>query len=237
VSVIWHDLECGRYEADLPLWQELASGWAGPILDVGAGTGRVTLPLAREGHVLTALDRDLRLLTELERRAGDLDVQTVAADARDFDLDRQFGLCIVPMQTIQLLGGSEGRSAFLACARRHLRGGGRLAVAVADELEVFEVGPGLVGPLPDVCERDGTVYSSSPTAVRVDRGGFVLERRREVISPDGRLDSSMDRIRLDRLDPSRLEREAQAAGLTPAGRIAIPATPEYVGSIVVMLDA
>jgi len=36
-TAIWHDIECGAYTADLPLWEELAGG--GRVLDVGAGTG------------------------------------------------------------------------------------------------------------------------------------------------------------------------------------------------------
>ena len=41
LHVLWHDLECGRYAQDLPLWRELASEARGPVLDLGAGSGRV----------------------------------------------------------------------------------------------------------------------------------------------------------------------------------------------------
>ena len=65
--VVWHDVECGRYTADLDLWRELAAGEPGPVLDVGAGTGRVALALARAGHDVTALDREPELLEALGR--------------------------------------------------------------------------------------------------------------------------------------------------------------------------
>ena len=55
-NVIWHDVECGRYDADFDLWRELAAAATGPILDVGAGTGRISLDLARRGHEVVALD-------------------------------------------------------------------------------------------------------------------------------------------------------------------------------------
>ncbi len=42
-AVVWHDIECSAYRADLPLWRELAAEYGDPILDVGAGTGRVAL--------------------------------------------------------------------------------------------------------------------------------------------------------------------------------------------------
>ena len=51
---------------------------------------------------------------------------------------------------------------------------GLLALAIADELDTFDVATGALAPLPDVCERDGVVYSSRPTAVRADGDGFVL---------------------------------------------------------------
>ena len=107
MSVIWHDLECGHYAEDLELWRSLVRDHGDPVLDIGAGTGRVTLDLAREGYRVTALDRDQELLAELARRAGDLKVRTVLADARDFELAERFAVCVVPMQTVQLLGGAE----------------------------------------------------------------------------------------------------------------------------------
>jgi len=238
VSVIWHDLECGGYAEDLGLWRELATRHGGPVLDVGAGTGRTALYLARAGHRVTALDRDPELLAELRRRASGLVLlDTELADARQFDLGRRFALCIVPMQTIQLLGGTDGRVAFLGCAREHLLAGGAIAIAIASELEVFEVADGEPSPLPDVCELEGVVYSSRPTAVRADGDGFVLERNREVVTADGSLSAKRDLIRLDRLDAAQLERDAATAGLRPAGRAQIPATADYVGSVVVMLHA
>lgn len=235
-DVIWHDLECGAYRQDLPLWRELARRHVGPVLDVGAGTGRVTLDLARAGRAVTALDRDPRLLEALTRRAAGLEVSTVLADARDFVLDESVALCVVPMQTIQLLDGAAGRRRFLGCVRRVLAPQGRLAVAIADELEPFDVSAGLPAPLPDVGEIEGTIYSSRPLAVRERRDGFVLERRRETVTPDGQLIAEPDEVRLDRLAPARLEAEGEAAGFTVARRESIATTAEYAGSTVVMFD-
>ena len=87
--VRWHDLECGGYAVDLGLWRELAAAADGPVLDVGAGTGRVALDLARHGVRVTALDVDGALLAELAARAGaeGLDVPVLEADAREGIVD------------------------------------------------------------------------------------------------------------------------------------------------------
>jgi hypothetical protein len=159
------------------------------------------------------------------------------ADARDFDLGRRYALCLVPMQTIQLLPGATGRGAFLRCARAHLNPGALLAIAITETFEFFEVRDGTPALLPDMRELDGVLYASHPTAVRAERDGFVLERRREMITISGQRTVEYDAVRLERLTAGELEREAAAVGLTPAGRTAIPANDDYVGSSVVMLRA
>jgi SAM-dependent methyltransferase len=237
-AVIWHDLECGAYGEDLDLWRSLAAEHGDPVLDVGAGTGRVSLDLARAGHRVTALDYDEELLAELARRAERLPLTTVRADARDFDLGERFPLCIVPMQTIQLLGGADGRLAFLRCARRHLEPAGLIAIAIAETLDLYDLTEGaLAPPLPDICEVDGVVYSSQPTAVRESGEQFMLERRRDIVTVTGERSSEDNVIALDRLTPGELEQDGRQAGLRTAGRELIPATDEYVASWVVMLRA
>jgi hypothetical protein len=70
--------------------------------------------------------------------------------------------------------------------------------------------------------------------VRENGDGWILERRREIVTPGGQHSSTTDLIRLDRLDGDTLEQEGIAAGLTPKGRLSIPATDEFVGSTVVV---
>lgn len=236
-DVVWHDLECGAYRRDLPLWLDLARAHGSPVLDIGAGTGRVAVELARHGYEVVAVEHAPELARDLRRRVQRLSVDVVEADARTLELDERFPLCLVPMQTIQLLGGVEGRARFLRHARAHLLPGGVLAIAIAEQLELFEVGPGQPGPLPDMEERDGFVYASTPTAVRAQDGGFVLERRREVIDPRGARQTTIDHTRLDAVSGPQLAQEGRSAGLRDRGIRRIPATRDHVGSAVVMLSA
>jgi SAM-dependent methyltransferase len=230
--VVWHDVECGRYAADLALWDELAAREPGPILDVGAGTGRVALRLARAGHEVTALDREPELLAALRERAGDVPVTTAVGDARDFTLDERFGLIIVPMQTIQLLDARDG---FLAAARRHLLDGGLLAIAITEAMEDF-------GELSQLPEPDrGAVadwrFASQPTAVRALAAATRIERVRRTFSPAGDVTEEEDVIELATVTVEELEAEGRAAGFAVEPGRSIDATDEHVGSEVVLLRA
>jgi SAM-dependent methyltransferase len=234
--VVWHDVECGAYAADLPVWRALAAEAGGPVLDVGAGTGRVALDLARQGHEVVAVDIDPVLLAELERRAAGLTVRTVAGDARELALDDRFALVIVPMQTLQILGGPEGRAGFLRAAHAHLRAGGRLAAAITGPLPTFDSDDALGLPLPDTAQHAGHAYFSQPLAVRRDAGGgTVIERRRTIVAPDGARHDAPDTVRLDPLDPATLAAEARDAGYDLLEPRQVAPTHEHVGSTVVVL--
>jgi SAM-dependent methyltransferase len=234
-AVVWHDVECGAYTADLPLWRELAAAAPPGVLDVGAGTGRVALHLARAGHAVTALDIDADLLAVLtERAAGErLEIATVVADAAGFDLGAErFGLIAVPMQTLQLLPDAAARGRFFAAARRALASGGLLAAALATELEGFDEAP---LPLPDIVERDGWRFVSQPVAVREEPDGAWLERLRILIAPDGSRESRPDKVRLARITPGVVAAEAAAHGLRGGEVRVVPETEEHVASEVVLL--
>jgi SAM-dependent methyltransferase len=248
LEVIWHDLECGSYRADLPLWRELAGAILGPILDIGAGTGRVTLDLARAGRQVTALELDPELLDALRGRASGLDVETVCADARSFELPtRDFGLCIVPMQTIQLLAGTAERSALLRHALAHLRPGGLFACAIATELDPFEASADSLVPSPETTRIGDTVYVSQATSVAVLTQTITIVRERRVIDAAGVHSNDRDPIggpagernvvELARVTAYELEREGARVGFHPEPALRIDPTDEHVGSAVVMLRA
>jgi SAM-dependent methyltransferase len=230
-AVIWHDVECGSYDADLPLWLDLAGQAPDGVLDVGAGTGRIALRLAAAGHAVTALDIDPELLSALQERAAGAGVKvaTLAADATDFTLAHPVGLVAVPMQTIQLLPERDG---FFACARRALAPGGRVAIAIATELDAYDGAPPL--PLPDLGRSGGWTYISQPVAIRVYDDYVEIERIRQLVGPHGERASAGDLIRLSVVTPGELAEEAAAHGLEAEELRHIPETPEHVASQVVV---
>jgi SAM-dependent methyltransferase len=229
-EVIWHDVENGSYAADLELWRGLAGETGGPILDLGAGTGRVARDLHAAGHEVHALDSDPEMLAALRERAPG--IATLTADARSFSTGLRFALILAPMQLVHILGGAGERVAMLERVHRHLLPGGRFAAALTNPYDAVaerDRSP----PYPDMIERDGWVFSSRPVAVREEPGRMVVERRRQAVSPTGELDEQIAPIAFDLVSPGEFEQEARGAGLVPLRRHTIPETADHIGSVVV----
>ncbi|HUH81246.1 MAG TPA: methyltransferase domain-containing protein [Solirubrobacteraceae bacterium] len=253
--VIWHDLECGLYTADLELWRELARAHAAggePILEIGAGTGRVSIDLARRGHAVTALERDPILLAALAERATGLDVAAVGGDARAFKLARSdYALCLVPMQTVQLMGGRAGRLAFLRAVRAHMCDRGVLACALVEEIEPFDADREALQLEPELARHEGVLYSSRPTRVSVGRWRIRIELERHVergdqqpgaepqpgVEPDPGEQPEREVIELDRLTAERLQQEAALVGLRALEVRSVSPTELHTASTVVILGA
>lgn len=234
-AVIWHDVECGGYDADLPLWAELAEAAGGPILDLGCGTGRVALHLAQLGFDVKGLDRDPDLVAALNERAGSLPASAEVGDARDFEIENEFAIALAPMQLLQLFGERAERVACLSCIAAHLRPSGRAALSIAEQV-LPGVNGGGVEMIPDTREIDDWVYSSLPLEIAVEAEWIVVRRLRQTVSPDGDLSDETNEVRLRVCSADLLEREAKEVGLRPASRLRVPATEDHVGSTVVMLE-
>ena len=100
------------------------------VLELACGTGRVTLPIARAGIEIAGLDNAPAMLDIARRKAAaeGLDIAWFEADMRHFDLDRRFGLVIVPYRSFLHLLTDEDQAACLSAVFRHLESGGRLAL-------------------------------------------------------------------------------------------------------------
>jgi SAM-dependent methyltransferase len=247
-STIWHDVECGAYAADLPLWEELAERQGGPVLELGSGTGRVALHLARRGYRVHGLDRDPDLLDVLNDRAADFrpsgvgtesdansrpGVVPVLADARSFELAEPVALALAPTHLLQLLPSAVERGECLGAVAAALQPRGLLAAAI---IEAMPEPDGAPPPIPDVREVDGWVYSSLAVEAAVGPGEIVVRRLRQTVSPEGSLSEEPNEVRIATFSAGTLEAEAAAHGLVPAGRRAIPPTSMHEGSLVVLLE-
>ena len=132
LAAIYDAIYGGRDDADF--WRAIAADADGPVLELGCGTGRVLLPLARAGVEITGLDLSPRMLErcrvrlESEAPAVRARVRLVAADMTSFDIGRRFAAVICPFAGFQQLATVDEQLACLERCRRHLRPHGRLVL-------------------------------------------------------------------------------------------------------------
>jgi SAM-dependent methyltransferase len=151
-----------RERADVAFFVAMAQAAGGSVLEVGCGTGRVLIPIARTGIEITGLDLSPAMLAvcrqNLAQEAAETQarVRLVEGDMRDFDLARQFALVTLPFRPFQHLATVAEQMACLAAIRRHLRPGGKLIfdlfnpsiphLAAAERLEEFGDEPEIIMP-------------------------------------------------------------------------------------------
>jgi SAM-dependent methyltransferase len=127
----------GAYErlrggsGDVEFYRELAREAAGPVLELGCGTGRVLLPIAALGIPCTGLDASPRMLAALRARPIPPTLRLVHAPMQRFDLgEDRFTLVYSAFRAFQHLLDVDEQLDCLACVRRHLAPGGAFAFDV-----------------------------------------------------------------------------------------------------------
>ncbi len=133
-----YDHEYRGRRDDVRAYRTLATrllGGTGRILELGCGTGRVTVPLLRDGHEVVALDGMKPMLARLDARLARASAlrarcRAVVGDLRMFDVGGRFPLVIAAFNVLEHL---YTRVELAACLRRvaaHLAPGGRFAFDV-----------------------------------------------------------------------------------------------------------
>lgn len=124
------DLENDDFEPDGPFYLALAQKINGSVLELGCGTGRLTIPLARHGIDITGLDIVPEMLNRAQSKAGDQQIPWVEGDVRDFHLGRKFNLICAPGCVFEHLLNHKDQKVMLACVRKHLTSEGIFVIAV-----------------------------------------------------------------------------------------------------------
>jgi ubiquinone/menaquinone biosynthesis C-methylase UbiE len=118
---------------DVRFWQRVASREKGPVLELGCGTGRVSIPLARAGVELVGVDRSAPMLERARKRTKS-GVRFVRADIRALPFgDRSFPTIIAPYGILQSLTRPRDLTATLTSVARVIAPGGTFGIdLVAD---------------------------------------------------------------------------------------------------------
>ena len=144
-----YDLDLGEDPGDLDLYRALADRADGPVLELGAGSGRLAVPLAQAGHVVTAVDLDGAMLDRARQRARETNVPDGRLEFVEDDLlalpspdQPRHALAFIGLNSIMLLATRDEQRAAIRVLAEHLRPGGIAAVDAwlpdADDLARFD---------------------------------------------------------------------------------------------------
>lgn len=140
----YYDLENADFTEDLDFWLELAGEFGDPVLELGCGTGRVLLNLARRGHRATGLDNSPAMLARLEAKLNTASQRhlpapptVVQAGLDDFDLPETFRLALMPFNTFMHLLTPRAQLEALRRIRRHLAPGAGFALDLPNPAEAY----------------------------------------------------------------------------------------------------
>ncbi|MEZ4594424.1 MAG: methyltransferase domain-containing protein [Chloroflexota bacterium] len=139
----FYDLTHANLEDDLPLVLQLAAQADGPVLELGCGSGRLLLPLARAGHAVTGLDLSGEMLDRARRRVAKEATAVQAritlhqADITNFALPdaTKFALVLVPYNTLFHLDTAQVL-AMLRRVKEVLGENGRLFIDLANPVDI-----------------------------------------------------------------------------------------------------
>ena len=130
----WYDLRDFSPLRDVEFFKKMAKEHGPRILECAVGTGRIAIPLAREGFDVWGIDRDKDMLErarqkwEKEKRAAKGSLRLAQTDVTDFNLRKRFDMAFIAFNTFLTLATVEQSLAVLRCVRRHLVSGGRFII-------------------------------------------------------------------------------------------------------------
>lgn len=132
---VYYDYTYRRRREDVAYYQRVARQYGGPVLELGVGSGRVAIPLCRDGHTVVGVDLNPAMLARAEARAKEAELPRGALtlrreDMRVLSLRRRFPLVIAPFNALLHLYEAEDFAACFERVRRHLAPGGRFVFDV-----------------------------------------------------------------------------------------------------------
>ena len=208
--------------ADLPMILEIARQTGGPILELGVGTGRVAIPLARAGHRVTGVDNAPALLAEAERRrarepaAVARRLTFVRQDLRRLRLPGRFRLAVLPFNTLMHFESLSEQDQVVGRAARALVRGGHLWVSLFQP--DLSRPTGVLRAEPSKLEGEDPEWPGSTTEAffqqRFEPARQVTEVRYwlDAVAPDGLVRRRVTTLRLRWFHRFELERLLAAHG-------------------------
>ncbi len=133
----------------LDFYQRQIEHYGEPVLELGCGSGRLTIPLAKQGVQIKGLDLSEAMLNLAKEKAEKQNVtlDLVTGDMTDFNLNETFKFIFVPAQSLSHLYTISEIEKCFACVQNHLTEEGRFLIEIFNpSLEILNRNPNKIYP-------------------------------------------------------------------------------------------
>jgi SAM-dependent methyltransferase len=171
------------------------------IVDFGAGTGRLSIPLAAHGYIVTAVEPCQEMYDQLRNKPGGEAISGFIGKMEDFETDTRFDMAICVFTVLLYLPDETSLRASLAAAYKSLRSGGYLLIDV---------------PLRGIFNsfRSTTSLIQREVTVTRESDDIYLYEERSTLNRDGRETCYTDQFNIRYWNPERVLRVLTESGFS-----------------------
>ncbi len=164
----YYDSEHADKTDDVSLYSDIAAEYGDPILIVGAGTGRVLLQLAQEGHTVTGIEAEENMIERALRKKAffphlDAQITLIHGDALKVPVKGQFKLAIIPYNTLMHFHSMESQLALFKRLREWVEPGGGLLIDLPNASEAYAA-------------QDNEAITLERTFLDIDSGHLIMQQ-------------------------------------------------------------
>ena len=139
-----YEIKARNLYGAIPFYVKQVKKYGGPVLELACGTGRITIPIAKEGIPIVGLDFSAKMLTQARKNSNqdNLEIEWIEADMTNFSLNKKFSVIIMPGAAMNWVLENRDIENCLSCVKKHLMSGGRFIFNVFNpNLEIMQRDP------------------------------------------------------------------------------------------------
>lgn len=139
----YYDAENADKTDDIDFYRELADEYSGPIMEIGCGSGRVVLPLAREGHTVHGIDNNAPMLERAHKRVAMQPDRYTTLTLQEGDVltdalpDEKYGMILLSYNMLMHFHQQTAQITLLEKMRRYIADDGVMVIDLPNAGEMF----------------------------------------------------------------------------------------------------
>ena len=179
----FYDYEQREFTKDIPFYTEFAKECGGEVLELACGTGRILVPMARQGMKVTGLDASEEMLNIAQRKIEHdenlkRNVTLIRGDIRNFRIDKEFAMILIAFRSFQCLLTKQEQVFCLEAVHKHLSADGIFVLDLFAPKHDYLAQEHRIIDLGKFYDEENSVYVTRRAEDKYDLAGQTLHEDR-----------------------------------------------------------